>query len=91
MSQLNLSDEDEVREAYRAIRTAVTGARGAEHFEGVTVQPMINYTGYELIVGSSIDPQFGPVLLFGMGGQLVELFRDRALALPPLTRPSPAG
>jgi acetyltransferase len=45
---------------------------------------MINYTGYELIVGSSIDPQFGPVLLFGMGGQLVELFRDRALGLPPL-------
>jgi acetyltransferase len=83
--QLNLSDADEVRGAYRAIRTAVTAVRGAEHFEGVTVQPMINYTGYELIVGSSIDPQFGPVLLFGMGGQLVELFRDRALALPPLT------
>src|SRR5512136_1563238 len=34
---------------------------------------------------SSIDPQFGPVLLFGMGGQLVEVFKDRALALPPLT------
>ena len=45
---------------------------------------MINWTGYELIVGSSPDPQFGPVLLFGMGGQLVEVFKDRALALPPL-------
>ena len=42
-------------------------------------------TGYELIVGSSVDPQFGPVLLFGAGGQLVEVFRDRALGLPPLT------
>ena len=40
--------------------------------------------GYELIVGSSLDPQFGPVLLFGTGGQLVEVFKDRALALPPL-------
>src|SRR5207253_10013988 len=40
--------------------------------------------GYELIVGSSLDPQFGPVLLFGTGGQLVEVFQDRALALPPL-------
>jgi len=50
----------------------------------VTVQPMIQWTGYELIIGSSIDPQFGPVLLFGMGGQLVEIFKDRALALPPL-------
>jgi acetyltransferase len=47
---------------------------------------MINYTGYELIVGSSVDPQFGPVLLFGMGGTLVEVIRDRALGLPPLTR-----
>jgi acetyltransferase len=83
--KLNLSDPDEVREAYRSIRDAVASAKGAEHFEGVTVQPMINYTGYELIVGSSIDPQFGPVLLFGMGGTLVEVLRDRALALPPLT------
>jgi len=48
------------------------------------VQPMIKLDGYELIVGSSIDAQFGPVLLFGAGGQLVEVLRDRALALPPL-------
>jgi acetyltransferase len=83
--QLNLVDEAAVRRAYEDIREAVSRLRGAEHFEGVTVQPMINYSGYELIVGSSTDPQFGPVLLFGTGGQLVELFRDRALGLPPLT------
>ncbi len=82
--QLNLADAGAVREAYRSIQAAVAQRRGAEHFEGVTVQPMINYSGYELIVGSSVDAQFGPVLLFGLGGQLVELFRDRALALPPL-------
>ncbi len=82
--QLNLVDARAVRDAYRAIEAAVRERRGAGHFEGVTVQPMINYTGYELILGSSVDPQFGPVLLFGMGGQLVELFRDRALGLPPL-------
>jgi acetyltransferase len=81
---LNLVDGEAVREAWGSIEGSVAATRGAEHFEGVTVQPMINYTGYELIVGSSIDPQVGPVLLFGMGGQLVELFRDRALALPPL-------
>jgi acetyltransferase len=45
---------------------------------------MIKVEGYELIIGSSIDPQFGPVLLFGTGGQLVEVYKDRALALPPL-------
>jgi len=83
--RLNLVDAGAVGEAYRSISDAVKRLRGAEHFEGVSVQPMINYTGYELIIGSSIDPQFGPVLLFGMGGTLVEVIRDRALGLPPLT------
>jgi acetyltransferase len=83
--RLNLSNAEEVREAYRAIRTSVREKAGAEHFLGVTVQPMLDPDGsYELIVGSSIDPQFGPVLLFGTGGQLVEVFKDRAIALPPL-------
>jgi acetyltransferase len=45
---------------------------------------MVKLNGYELILGSSVDPQFGPVILFGSGGQLVEVYRDRALALPPL-------
>ena len=47
---------------------------------------MIAHDGYELILGSSIDPQFGPVLLFGTGGYFVEVFKDRALGLPPLNR-----
>jgi acetyltransferase len=81
---LNLRTPDSVRDAFETIREAVTARAGADAFEGVTIQPMINWTGYELIVGSSPDPQFGPVILFGMGGQLVEVFRDRALALPPL-------
>jgi acetyltransferase len=83
--QLNLSDADAVRRAYQAILQSVTEKAGAEHFQGVTVQPMVTLKdGYELIVGSSIDPQFGPVLVFGAGGQLVEVFRDSAIALPPL-------
>ncbi len=81
---LNLRTPDAVVEAFEQIRDTVAAKAGAEHFEGVTIQPMINWSGYELIVGSTPDPQFGPVLLFGMGGQLVEVFRDRALALPPL-------
>jgi acetyltransferase len=83
--QLHLSGVDAVRSAYHAIEAAVRDKAGAEHFLGVTVQPMIPLDGYELILGSSLDPQFGPVLLFGSGGQLVEVYRDRALALPPLT------
>ncbi|ABA24261.1 GCN5-related N-acetyltransferase [Trichormus variabilis ATCC 29413] len=82
--QLNLPDADAVRRAYRMIAASVEQKVGSEHFLGVTVQPMVKMDGYELIIGSSLDPQFGPVLLFGAGGQLVEVFQDRAIALPPL-------
>ena len=83
--QLNLTDEDAVRWAYNTIKSTVTEKVGAEHFLGVTVQEMVRQDGaYELIIGSIVDPQFGPVLVFGSGGQLVEIFKDRAIALPPL-------
>jgi acetyltransferase len=80
--KLNLRSEEEVRHAYRQIQEAVKDKPGA--FLGVTVEPMVKTEGYELILGSSIDPQFGPVLLFGSGGQLVEVIKDYALGLPPL-------
>ncbi len=82
--QLNLIDEDAVRRAFRNIASTVGERVGAEHFQGVSVQPMVKLDGYELIIGCSLDRQFGPVLLFGTGGQLVEVFKDRALGLPPL-------
>ncbi len=84
--QLNLGGEAAVREAFETIRSNVVRRHGPEAFQGVTVQPMIRDRGYELIVGSSVDRQFGPVILFGAGGVLVEVFKDRALALPPLNR-----
>ncbi|MCX6633226.1 MAG: bifunctional acetate--CoA ligase family protein/GNAT family N-acetyltransferase [Candidatus Solibacter sp.] len=83
--QLNLGSAEAVAKAFDAIQSSVTGKVGAQHFQGVTVQPMVQLRdAYELIIGSSLDPQFGPVLLFGTGGQLVEVFKDRALGLPPL-------
>ncbi len=82
--QLSLQDEAAVRSAYRAIGSSVLEKAGPDQFSGVTVQPMVKLDGYELILGSSVDPQFGPVILFGSGGQLVEVYRDRALGLPPL-------
>ena len=82
--QLNLRTASAVRQAWKAIETSCAKKAGKEHFLGVTVQPMIKLDGYEIIIGSSMDPQFGPVLLFGTGGQLVEVFKDRALGLPPL-------
>ncbi|HET7512058.1 MAG TPA: bifunctional acetate--CoA ligase family protein/GNAT family N-acetyltransferase [Chthoniobacterales bacterium] len=100
--KLSLQDESEIRAAYREIERAVAavcdgrnrngpddGHRPSlqrDDFLGVTVQPMVRFDGYELILGSSIDPQFGPVLLFGAGGFFVEIFRDHSLGLPPLNR-----
>lgn len=83
--RLNLQDAGEVRRAYAEMEASIVENYGPEDFGGTAVQPMVSLDGYELIVGSSIDPQFGPVLLFGSGGSLVEVYRDRALALPPLT------
>jgi acetyltransferase len=81
--QLGLNSDEAVEEAFHTIDENIVG----EGFDGVTVQPMIDRSdGYELIIGSSMDEQFGPVLLFGSGGQLVEVYEDRALGLPPLNR-----
>ena len=83
--KLNLHSEADVRRAFDEIREGMEKAGHADGFNGVSVQKMANLDGYELIVGSSLDAQFGPVLLFGSGGSLVEVYRDRALGLPPLT------
>ncbi len=86
--KLNLRGAAAVRHAYREIERAVARAADPGHNKslGVTVQPMVTDNGYELILGSSIDSQFGPVLLFGTGGYFVEVSKDRALGLPPLNR-----
>jgi len=83
--RLNLQGAGEVRDAFEGMHASILENFGPEDFGGAAVQPMVDLGGYELIVGSSLDPQFGPVLLFGSGGSLVEVYRDRALALPPLT------
>ncbi|MFO5494909.1 MAG: acetate--CoA ligase alpha subunit, partial [Cuspidothrix sp.] len=82
--QLNLRNAEAVKKAYHLIETSVLQKAKPEDFLGVTVQQMVKTSGYELIIGSSLDPQFGPVLLFGAGGQLVEIFQDSSIALPPL-------
>lgn len=84
--KLNLKTVDEVKRAYQDIFESVKSKVGEQHFQGVTVQQMIAREGYELILGSIVDPQFGPTILFGLGGQLVEVFKDSALGLPPLNQ-----
>ena len=69
--KLNLKTDVDVRRAFTEIKERIKPA----DFSGVTVQKMILLDGYELILGSSVDEQFGPTLLFGTGGQLVEVFK----------------
>lgn len=82
--KLGLRSKEEVARAFGEIESSVREKTGPGNFLGVTVQPMVDVRGFELILGSSVDAQFGPVVLFGSGGELVEVYRDRALALPPL-------
>jgi acetyltransferase len=79
-----IRDANGVAQAFAEIAAAVR-VEADPPFQGVVVQPMIaTEDGYNLILGSSVDPQFGPVLLFGHGGWLVDVLRDRAIGLPPL-------
>lgn len=80
--RLNLQNADDVQEAFEGIRRSVQ-SRFENGFDGVTVQPMIR-GGYEVILGSNADAQLGPMILFGVGGKLVEVFKDHAIGLPPL-------
>lgn len=82
--RLGLRRAESVREAFEAIRESLQRAGRGEAFDGVTVQPMVEKYGVELIVGSAVEPPFGPVLLVGAGGRLAEVHRDQSLGLPPL-------
>jgi len=84
---LDLRDEASVRDAAEQMLATVHAARPEARLTGFTVQQMIHRPlAQELIVGASVDPLFGPVLLFGQGGTAVEVIADRAIALPPLNR-----
>jgi acetyltransferase len=83
---LDITSEAEAREAYhRVVQNSKAYSPDAEIL-GVTVQPMIKKQGYEVILGAKADPLFGPVILFGMGGVGVELFKDFAVGIPPLNQ-----
>jgi acetyltransferase len=81
---LDLRNEKEVAKAFKTIQQAAHEYDPKAHFGGVTIQPMIRQKGQEVILGVKKDPDFGPVIMFGMGGVMTELFKDRAIGLPPL-------
>ena len=81
---LNVNSAKEVRDAFELLIQRATAYNPNAQIIGVTVQPMVEKKGHEVIIGGKTDPVFGPVILFGMGGVGVELFKDCSIALPPL-------
>jgi acetyltransferase len=85
---LDLADEPALAQAARAMWAQVRSARPQDALTGFSVQPFVRRPrAIELIVGTHVDPLFGPVILFGAGGTAVEVLADRAVALPPLNAP----
>jgi acetyltransferase len=82
--RVNLKTPQEVQEAYNEITSRARELRPEAKILGITIQNQIPHLDLELILGCKLDPQFGPMLLFGMGGVLTEVYRDTAVALPPL-------
>jgi acetyl coenzyme A synthetase (ADP forming)-like protein len=81
---LNLADEEAVRRAFQAIRDRLAKTNQLEAMEGVLVQPMVA-GGLEVMVGVTDDPQFGPLIAFGLGGVYVEILADVSFRMAPLT------
>ncbi len=83
--QLHLQNTDDVRRAYQTIHQNVSTKAPGANIEGITVQPMAK-PGVEVIIGMSKDATFGPVLMFGLGGVLVEILKDVAFRIVPLSQ-----
>jgi acetyltransferase len=88
--RLNLDSDEAVEHAYSELLAGVRNALPEARVEGVLVTKMAP-PAQEVIVGMNRDPQFGPVILFGLGGVLVEVFRDVAVRLVPLSRDQALG
>jgi acetate---CoA ligase (ADP-forming) subunit beta len=82
--KLGLANATQAGKAYSEIMSSIKQAHPDARIEGVSVQPMVA-PGVEVIVGMSKDPQFGPVIMFGLGGILVEVLKDVSFRIVPLT------
>ncbi|MBW1998928.1 MAG: acetate--CoA ligase family protein [Deltaproteobacteria bacterium] len=83
--KVNLRDKSEVERAYDEIMASVKAKYPDARIEGVSVQAMAR-PGIEIIMGMTRDPQFGPVLMFGLGGVFVEVLKDVTFRIVPLEK-----
>ena len=83
--KLNIKDEAELRAAFETVMTNCRNNAPEAKLEGVLLKPMLK-AGVEMIIGVKNDKDFGPMIMVGMGGVFVELFKDVQLAPAPLTK-----
>jgi acetyltransferase len=84
--RLNVCSASETTSVFAELKEKVEQFSKTAEFQGVAIQPMVRERGYELLLGSKKDPQFGSVLIFGMGGTRTETFRDVSVGFPPLSQ-----
>lgn len=82
---LHIQDAEAVRQAFRTMQQSVATHAPTARLDGIIVQPMAE-PGLEVIIGMSKDATFGPVLMFGLGGVLVEVLKDVAFRIVPLSQ-----
>lgn len=83
--RLSIKNDEEVRKAFREIYQSAKEHCPSANIHGVSVQQMLP-EGLEVIVGMTNDPTFGPVIMFGLGGVFVEVFKDISFRVAPITR-----
>ena len=84
--RLDLRSDADVREAFAQIVESARRYKPEARIEGVTLQPFFSNPDFEILLGAKRDVNFGPVIVFGMGGIFTEVLKDRALGLPPMNR-----
>ena len=85
MIRLAIPDEPALRQAFAEVSANALRHATADRINGVLVQPMVP-AGVEMMIGIKVDPLFGPLLVVGLGGVMVELLRDTAVMPAPVTR-----
>ncbi|MCX5881367.1 MAG: bifunctional acetate--CoA ligase family protein/GNAT family N-acetyltransferase [Deltaproteobacteria bacterium] len=83
---LNIQNPLEVRLAFQNLMASAKSFHPLPGIQGITHQPMLNLPHHELKISAKKDPDFGPVLMFGTGGDMFDVFKDHAFALPPINR-----
>lgn len=83
--ELNLRNEAQVKEAFAEITATIKQKMPGARLEGMVVQPMLK-RGWEMMIGAKRDQNFGPVILVGLGGIFVEVFKDTAMRVVPFSR-----